>query len=223
VGEQCQQRRLGEQTRALAIVQLRREKTVIGWRLHAVDPSKRPIHEHGIGGHQSVEIAPILEAAPQARIFGAGQPDADVARAMREGAAAAFGPDAATYGLDQPLEPEDQSAREAVQQAAHCNALRAEMLPGMVEAQRFRDAGLADAAVWARTMTGDGQVVVIAGSGHADRQHGVPALLAVAAPELEVLALGQFEAAPGEGEVFDTVLLAPAPPREDPCSVFDAP
>jgi uncharacterized iron-regulated protein len=142
---------------------------------------------------------------------------------MREGAAAAFGPDAATYGLDQPLEPEDQAAREAVQQAAHCNALRAEMLPGMVEAQRFRDAGLADAAVWARTMTGDGQVVVIAGSGHADRLHGVPALLAVAAPELEVLALGQFEAAPGEGEVFDTVLLAPAPPREDPCSVFDAP
>jgi uncharacterized iron-regulated protein len=167
--------------------------------------------------------AQILEAAPGAQVFGAGQLDADVGRALSEGAAAAFGPDAATYGLDLPLPPEEQAAREAQQKAAHCDALPDAMLPGMVEAQRFRDAGLADAALWARTLTGgDGQVVVIAGSGHADRQRGVPALLAIAAPDLAVLALGQLEEGPDAAGSFDAVLLAPSPAREDPCAAFEA-
>ena len=47
-------------------------------------------------------------------------------------------------------------------------------------------------------MTGDGQVVVITGSGHADKTRGMPAALAVAAPDLKVLSVGQFEAPPGE-------------------------
>jgi uncharacterized iron-regulated protein len=164
--------------------------------------------------------ADILDAAPEARVFGAEQPLAEVKRSMAEGAAAAFGPDAATYGLDQPLPPEEQAAREAMQAAAHCDALPPEMLPGMVEAQRFRDAGLADAALWARTMTGEGQVVVIAGSGHADKLRGVPAVIAVADPELVVRSLGQFEAGPEDAGAFDQVLVATAPERADPCAQF---
>lgn len=168
--------------------------------------------------------AAILEAAPEARVFGAGQPKEDVQRALEAGAAVAFGADAVTYGLDQPLAPDDLAAREADMQAAHCDKLPPEMLPGMVEAQRFRDAGLADAALWARTMTGDGQVVIIAGSGHADRVRGVPAALDVADPELSVLSVGQFEAAPDDAAAgYDLVLLAPAPAREDPCAAFDRP
>jgi uncharacterized iron-regulated protein len=163
--------------------------------------------------------AAILEAAPAARIFGAGQPLADVRRAMAEGAASVFGPDAAAYGLDRALPPAEQAAREAEQAAAHCDALAPERLPGMVEAQRFRDAGLADAALWARTMTG-GQVVVIAGSAHADRARGVPAAIAIADPEVRVLSLGQFEQAPEAGR-HDGYLLAPPPPRGDPCAPLD--
>ena len=150
-------------------------------------------------------------------VFGAGQPAADVRRATVEGAAGVFGPDAVAYGLDKPLAPEEQAAREAILAAAHCETLPAEILPGMVEAQRFRDAGLADAALWARTMTGDGQVVVIAGSGHADKARGMPAALAVAAPDLKVVALGQFEPPPDDPQDFDAVLLAPPPVRDDPC------
>ncbi len=167
--------------------------------------------------------AEILEAAPDARVFGAGQPAADVSRAMVEGAAGVFGPDAATYGLDKPLDPADQAAREALQAEAHCGALPATLLPGMVEAQRFRDAGLADAALWARTMTGDGQVVVIAGSGHADKARGVPAALAIADPEVKVLALGQFETPPSDPQDYDAWLIAPAPQRDDPCASLRSP
>ncbi len=167
--------------------------------------------------------APILEAAPHARVFGAEQPEADVQRAMVEGAAGVFGPDASAYGLDVPLPPAEQMAREALQARVHCGTLPRQMLPGMVEAQRLRDAGLADAALWARTMTGDGQVVVIAGSGHADQARGVPAALASAAPELKVLSVGQFEAPPDDPGDYDQILLAPAPARVDPCAGVAAP
>jgi uncharacterized iron-regulated protein len=167
--------------------------------------------------------AAILEAAPEARIFGAGQPLADVRRAMVEGAAGVFGPDARIYGIDQPLAPEEQALREAELAAAHCGALAPEVLPGMVEAQRFRDAGLADAALWARIMTGEGQVVVITGSAHADRQRGMPAMLELAQPETSVLSLGQFEGSVDNPEAFDAVRVAPAPERGDPCAAFPEP
>jgi uncharacterized iron-regulated protein len=92
------------------------------------------------------------------------------------------------------------------------------MLAGMVEAQRFRDAGLADAAIWARTMTGGGQVVVITGSGHADKLRGMPALVGHAQPGLRIVTLGQFEEEPETAGDYDAVMLAPAPARADPCA-----
>lgn len=166
--------------------------------------------------------AAILEAAPEARIFGAGQPTADLQRAAVEGAAGPFGPDAAIYGLDQPLEPEEQARREAAQAAAHCDSLPAELLPGMVEAQRFRDAGLADAVRWARTMTANGQVVVITGNGHADLEQGLPQALRTAEPDVGLIALGQLEAPPDADEEipYDVYLVTGAPERTDPCAAF---
>lgn len=162
--------------------------------------------------------AAILEAAPDARVFGAEQSRADVRRATIEGAAVVFGPDASTYGLDEPLPRDEQEAREMLLADAHCGEVSAETLPGMVEAQRLRDAGLADAALWARTMTADEQVVVIAGFGHAGRSRGVPSLLGIAAPDLKVVSVGQFESPPDDPGEFDQVLISPAPPRSDPCA-----
>lgn len=163
--------------------------------------------------------APILEAAPDALVFGAGLPIEDVRRAVTEGAAEVFGVDAEIYGLDLPLDPDEQAAREATQAAAHCDALPADMLPGMVEAQRLRDAALANSARWARTTSG-GQVVVITGTGHADRIRGMPAKLLLADPDARILSLGQFEEAPGEPEAFDRHMVAEAPERDDPCAAF---
>lgn len=157
----------------------------------------------------------ILAAAPDARVFGAGQPEMALRQARADGAAEAFGPDAATYGLDQPLDPSEEVSRESALSDLHCNDITPDDKSGLVEAQRFRDAALADAALWARTMTGDGQVVVIADSVHVDRVRGVPAALAIAEPGLSVYAIGQvdFAGVGGTGQpdgVFDATLRSPA-------------
>jgi hypothetical protein len=162
---------------------------------------------------------PIFVAAGDARVVGAAAPMEDVRAAVRTGAGAVFGADAARFGLDAPLPAPEQMLREAGQLMAHCNALPAEALPGMVEAQRLRDGWLARAALAALEDTG-GPVVVITGNGHARADWGVPALLKVAAPEVEVLALGQFEDAAEAAPPFDLWLVTDPVDRPDPCAVF---
>ncbi len=162
---------------------------------------------------------PIFTAAPGAAVIGGALPREQVRAAFTGGAAAVFGADAAAYGLADPLAPEDQAAREALQQEAHCNALPPEMLPGMVEAQRLRDAALARAVVQAMDQTG-GPVAVITGTGHARKDHGIPAALAVAAPDLRVLSIGQVEADPGPDAPFDLWVITDPVDRPDPCLAF---
>lgn len=164
---------------------------------------------------------PIFAAAPDAAIFGGNLPRGDVRRAIGEGAAKVFGEGAALFGLTIPLPPEEQSVREAEQMAAHCNALPVEMLAGMVEAQRLRDAALARAVLAARAKTG-GTVVLITGDGHAQKDWGVPSTLKVAAPKVTVLSLGQFENSAGDTPQFDVYLVTEAAERADPCLAFQA-
>lgn len=164
---------------------------------------------------------PIVAAAPQARILGGGLPRDEVRRAFETGAAAVFGPEAARYGLDLSLSGAEQDAREAEQASVHCDALPAEILPGMVAAQRLRDATLARAVVQAARV-GRAPVIVITGNGHARRDRGIPAYLARAAPELSVLSIGQFEAAPKGEPPFDLWLVTAPAARDDPCAAFGA-
>jgi len=162
---------------------------------------------------------PVFAAAPQARIHGAGVGREDARAAMEGGFDGPMQGEARRFGLDQPLPENQQSAREALQMAAHCDALPEEMLPGMVRIQRLRDAMLARAALIAFEQSG-GPVVVIAGNGHARRDWAMPALLAVAAPELEVQVIGQTENEQPLSGGFDKVLSAPPPERDDPCDAF---
>jgi len=127
----------------------------------------------------------------------------------------------ARWGLEQPLDPGDQAAREAEQAAAHCGALPADLLPRMVTIQRLRDAAFAATALQAFEDTG-GPVVVITGTGHARRDTGIPAALALGAPGVRVLSVGQLEADPGPDAPYDLWLVAPPPPRPDPCAAFGA-
>jgi hypothetical protein len=162
---------------------------------------------------------PVFVAAGDAAHVGAAVPEGDVRRAFDEGAAAVFGAGAAAFGLAA-LAPDDQAAREAEQAEAHCGALPDEMLPGMVEVQRLRDAAFARAALAAFDASG-GPVVVITGTGHARADVGVPAAILAARPEVTVWALGQVEADPGPDAPFDAVNVTAAVARDNPCAVFE--
>ncbi|MEI4473168.1 ChaN family lipoprotein [Frigidibacter sp. MR17.24] len=164
--------------------------------------------------------APIFAAAPGAALYAGGLPRDEVRRAVTDGAAAVFGAGAARFGLDRPLSVEAQIAAEDQQFRAHCEAMPRDMMAGMVEAQRLRDAALARAALQALDETG-GPVVVIAGAGHAARD-AVPAALALAAPGLRPLSVGQTETDDPDAP-FDLWAQSPAPAREDPCASFAAP
>lgn len=162
---------------------------------------------------------PIFAAAPEATIYGAGVPRDAARAAMQTGIVDSFGDEAAVYGLSDPLPPAVQTAQEALQQAAHCNAMPPEMLPAMVDLQRLRDAVLARETLRALDETG-GPVVVITGNGHAREDWGVPAFIARIAPDLEVLTIGQQEDGSGAPGGFDILISAPAVDRPDPCEAF---
>lgn len=173
----------------------------------------------GSGWPQFAMYHPVLAAAPAARLYGAEVEGGEARRAVAEGAAAVFGPGAALWGLDRPLAAAEQAAREDEQFVAHCEAMPREMMGGMVEAQRLRDAHLARAALQALRDTG-GPVAVITGSGHARKDWGIPALLALADPGVTVLSLGQMEADPGTQAPFDLWIVSDPVPRGDPCAAL---
>lgn len=172
------------------------------------------------------DYQPVFEALGEAWVYGA-EVERDAMSEVFEtsavavfeaGFAARYGPPAASYGLDRALAPDEQAERERGQQAAHCGMLPPEMLPGFVDAQRLRDTALAWAILRAHEET-QGLVVVITGNGHARTDWGLPAVLAVAAPELEVFSVGQVEAEE-DGMPFDLVLRTDPIQRPDPCAGF---
>jgi uncharacterized iron-regulated protein len=164
---------------------------------------------------------PVFAALGAARVYGMALPRGEVRRAVSEGAAAVMGAPAARFGLDRSLPEAEQTEREADQMRAHCDALPEAMLPGMVAAQRLRDAHFAKVALQALEDTG-GPVAVITGSGHARTDWGMPAALRIAAPEVSVLSVGQLEAAEGRvaEAAFDLWLVTPPTARPDPCAGF---
>ncbi len=162
---------------------------------------------------------PIFVAAGDAAIFGAALPPDRVRGALTDGAAEIFGQGYDRFGLGTPLPEAEQAMREEGQMAAHCDALPKSILPGMVEAQRLRDAHFARVALEALGETG-GPVAFITGNGHARNDWGVPAAVDRAAPQVEVISLGQFEAPPEPPVPYDFWRVTAPAEREDPCAAF---
>lgn len=162
---------------------------------------------------------PIFAAARGAQVRGAAVPRERARTAMDIGMVLAFGEEAAAYGLTEDLGAEQLADRLNLQMEAHCGALPLELLAGMVDLQRMRDARLAQTALQALDETG-GPVAVITGNGHARKDWGVPSYLARVAPDVTVFALGQGEDGGTPDGGFDLVLDAASVEREDPCLAF---
>lgn len=161
--------------------------------------------------------APIFAALGPAAIVGAAVPRQEVRDAFDAGAEQVFGADAARFGLHHEIDSQVRKQREQLQFDAHCAAMPREMMNGMVEAQRLRDARFAQSALAALDAWG-APVVVIAGNGHARRDWGVPAMLQLAAPDVRVMSVGFIEALEGVVDPrFDITLPTPSAERGDPC------
>jgi uncharacterized iron-regulated protein len=177
--------------------------------------------------------APIMEAVPDAAITGGEVARDDLRTAMRDGAAmagASLGEGSARFGLGIAPTASERATMAAEQMAAHCDALPRNVAVRMIEAQRLRDAALADAVL--RALGSGRPVALITGNGHARVDRGAPLYLRRAAPGLDVASLGLVEAAEeadgwhaaafaGGGPPLDDYVWVTAPrPREDPCAAF---
>ncbi len=167
---------------------------------------------------------PMFYMSHGAAIFGGALPRDEVRKAVSDGAASVFGDGASLFGLDRPLPDDIQQRRNTLQQEAHCNALPDSILPGMVEAQRLRDAAMARAVVNALEQKGDGPIVVIAGNGHVREDWGVPAALRHYAEKtgqhLTIASLAQYEIEAPETPPVTHWVVTEAADRGDPCAGF---
>lgn len=113
---------------------------------------------------------------------------------------------------------------------SHCGMLdgKDKALAGIAMVQRLRDAALALNLIASTEGTG---AVLIAGSGHARKDRGVPRYLSVLAPRARVVAIAMFEVVAGEDDprdylegfepgAFDAIIFTPRLDDKDPCARF---
>lgn len=167
---------------------------------------------------------PIVRLALDHRlpIVAANLSRADAFRVSTGGAAAVLGAAAVSaLQLDQPLPDAARLKLEQVIDDGHCGKAPRNILPGMVAAQRARD------AIMAQTLQAHTPAVLIAGNGHVRRDFGVPHYLAQDPQGDDVRVVGFIEvdaarAAPTDyvtagAPEFDFIAFTPRAPRKDPC------
>jgi len=170
---------------------------------------------------------PVFEAAPLKVVTGGALGRRVIRQAIGDGAgpAAAASADPALVRAVATTLPEGaQAAMEAEMITAHCDKLPASAAPGMVEAQRLRDASFAAAALRALEI-GGGKTVLITGNGHARKDRGVPIYLTELMPEATVLSVGfvetELDARTGlSDQPFDFIWATLPADRPDPCLAF---
>jgi len=147
---------------------------------------------------------------------------ADAFRVSTAGAAAVLGPTTVRdLRLDQPLPDVTRRRLEQIIDEGHCRKAPPEILPGIVAAQRARDALMAQALQTHAT------AVLIAGNGHVRRDFGVPHYLAHYPQGDNVAVVGFLEVSstrnmPGDyyhadSPEYDYIVFTRRNPRPDPC------
>lgn len=157
------------------------------------------------------------------RLIG-GNLERDTARRLAREGLGAMPEDLAAWVNAAPLSTAARAALEQDLLDGHCGQLSAARMPGMVAAQRGRDAAMAQALVAQR---GAGRpVVLIAGNGHVRRDYGVPTLLAARPEPPRVLSIGfveQTATTDARAQPYDISWATAAVPREDACEGMSAP
>lgn len=136
--------------------------------------------------------APLFEGLAQGghHLLGGNLPRALARQVAREGVQA-LPPALRTWVASAPLAPPAQAALAQALLDGHCGHLSAARLPGMVAAQRGRDAAMAETVLQAQAaLARPAPVVLLAGNGHVRNDFGVPQLLAQARPALRLLSVG---------------------------------
>ena len=139
----------------------------------------------------------------------------------------------AALGLDRPL-PAELAAllrREIIE--SHCGQLPDSMIGPMVTVMTARDAHMAEVLVRAAATGDRDAAVLIAGTGHARADHGVPFHLRRFEPEARIVSLGLVEVIEAANQPaayaerfgvdvipFDFVWFTPVADPEDPCAKF---
>jgi uncharacterized iron-regulated protein len=155
-----------------------------------------------------------------------------MARALARGERGALDPTLATaYGLDGPLPLSVEAAMAAEIRESHCGQAPERLIPGMILAQRARDARMAESLLAAGARDG---AVLITGNGHARADRGVPAALRHRG-ETSVATVAFLEVTPDATKApayaaqfggqlpFDYVVFTPRADVEDPCEKFRQP
>jgi uncharacterized iron-regulated protein len=169
--------------------------------------------------------APIAQAAfdADAEVVAANLPQDEV-RAVFDAGAAALSPALLRRtGLDRPFPQALEVALRRELLESHCGSVPPEVVDGMFQVQRARDAMMADRLA---ALAGDGRGILIAGAGHVRSDRGVPWYLARLRPDAIVASLTFVEAddpesapPPRQGLPYDYVWFTEAVPRpEDPCA-----
>jgi uncharacterized iron-regulated protein len=147
---------------------------------------------------------------------------------VREGFAAMPAAALQTLAIDAAWDQRRDQFLSAMIDGSHCGAISASLRDGLVKAQRWRDATLADAALRHSTDF----AVFILGRGHARRDIGVPRYVTVRRPGTRVLSIGFVEVSAGKfdprhyeadnaGEyAHDLLWFTPRQERPDPCLAF---
>jgi uncharacterized iron-regulated protein len=126
----------------------------------------------------------------------------------------------AQLGLDTGWSAAQQAMLRQEVEAAHCGMLPEAAVGAMADAQRVRDAIMAD-----RLLSAPGSAVAILGRGHVRQDLAVPVYLKQRAPQKKVLsvALAEGPPAPDAPQPYDYVIPAPAVSRaQDPCAELAA-
>jgi len=175
---------------------------------------------------------PLFEAAIAAKLaIIAGDPPRDRVRAVARNGFSVVPPEERTrLGLDSPMPPALVDTLRKDLADSHCGVLSAEAVDGMVTAQRYRDAHLADALLAAAAQ--HGSAVLIAGNGHVRADRGVPwhlrrrgtttvaSYLLVEVEEGKTDPEAYMPRDPEGKPAADLLIFTPKHPRPDPCDQF---